>query len=314
VTQPTPPSARISLEQWRCFAAVVDAGGYAQAAERLNKSQSSVTYAVQKIQAALRVRVFQMQGRKAVLTPTGQLLYRRARALLEDAGALERAARKVSAGWESEIAIAAEVLFPTWLMLECLARFGAESPQTHIELYETVLNGTDEALQSGMVELAITGRVPPGLHCEPLMPVRFVAVAHPDHPLHKLGRRIGLGELRKHRHIIVRDSGSRRDKKTAFMEVDQRWTVSNMATSIGAVCRGHGFAWLPEDKIRRELEDGTLVPLPLRERRELIVQLYLVFADRDAAGPGTLRLAEILRESVTHACRQVESRAQPPRR
>ena len=38
---------RISLEQWRCLAAVVEAGGYAQAAERLHKSQSSVTSAVQ---------------------------------------------------------------------------------------------------------------------------------------------------------------------------------------------------------------------------------------------------------------------------
>ena len=39
----------ISLDQWRALIAVVDAGGYAQAAEVLHKSQSAVTYAVQKI-------------------------------------------------------------------------------------------------------------------------------------------------------------------------------------------------------------------------------------------------------------------------
>ena len=43
------PAPRITLEQWRCLVAVVDEGGYAQAAEALNKSQSSVTYAVQKL-------------------------------------------------------------------------------------------------------------------------------------------------------------------------------------------------------------------------------------------------------------------------
>jgi len=119
-------SPRISLEQWRALVAVVEAGGYAQAADALHKSQSSVTYAVQKLEELLAVHVFEIRGRKAVLTPTGEMLYRRARGLLEDAGGLERAARKASAGWESEIALAVEVVFPTWLMLDCLNRFGLE--------------------------------------------------------------------------------------------------------------------------------------------------------------------------------------------
>ena len=104
--------ALITLEQWRCLVAVVEYGGYAQAAQHLHKSQSSVTYAVQKLESMLKVRAFEIQGRKAVLTPTGEMLCRRARALLEDAAGLERAAKKVSAGWEAEIRIAVEVLFP----------------------------------------------------------------------------------------------------------------------------------------------------------------------------------------------------------
>ena len=75
----------ISLEQWRSLMAVVDAGGYAQAAAALHKSQSAVTYAVQKIESQLGVKVFAIEGRKAALTPTGQMLYRRAVALVGEA-------------------------------------------------------------------------------------------------------------------------------------------------------------------------------------------------------------------------------------
>src|SRR6185436_17927369 len=100
----------IALEHWRALIAVVDAGGYAQAAESLHKSQSSVTYAVQKLQSLLGIKVFEIQGRKAVLTPTGHLLYRRARALLEDASGIEQAARTLSAGWEAEIRVAMEIV------------------------------------------------------------------------------------------------------------------------------------------------------------------------------------------------------------
>lgn len=293
---------RVSLEQWRSLVSVVDAGGYAQAAAKLHRSQSSVTYAVQKLESVLGVKAFEMHGRKAVLTATGQTLYRRARVLLDDAGGLERAARKANAGWEAEISLAVEVVFPTWLLLECLKIFGDESPETRIDLFETVIGGTTEAIESGAVDLAISPVIPAGFAGESLLATHFVPVASPRHPLHVLGREITTRDLRKHRHLVVRDSGSRRDKRVGTVEVEQRWTVTNMTTSIAAACRGHGFAWFPQDKIRRELADGELKVLPLRDGRERNLQCYLIFADRDAAGPGALRLAQIIRQHVAGEC------------
>ena len=294
----------ITLEQWRCLTAVVEAGGYAQAAAALHKSQSSVTYAVQKLESTLGVSAFEIQGRKAQLTPTGEMLYRRARQLLEDADAIERAANKASAGWEAEIAIAVEVLFPNWLMFGCLERFGRESPQTRIEWFETVMEGTVEALVTGKVDLAITNTIPPGYGGEKIFEIKVVPVAHPDHPLHQLGRPVEMRDLRKHRHLVVRDSGTKRDKKVRTLESPQRWTLSNMSTSIGAVSRGHGFAWLPQYKIFPELQRGELKELQMSEPREFVGQLYLVFADREGAGPGLLRLAQIIREEIASSCAQ----------
>src|SRR5260370_33437126 len=114
-------SPRISLEQWRALLAVVDAGGYAQAAEALHKSQSAVTYAVQKMESLLGVKVFEVVGRKAQLTPTGEVLYRRAKALLEEASALEGAAGSLAAGWDPELRLGGEIIFPTCPMLRCCA-------------------------------------------------------------------------------------------------------------------------------------------------------------------------------------------------
>jgi DNA-binding transcriptional LysR family regulator len=292
----------ITLEQWRALVAVVDAGGYAQAAQLLHKSQSSVSYAVQRIEALLEVKVFEIQGRKAILTPTGRFLYRRAQALLDESGALERAARRLSAGWEAEIRLAVEILFPNWLLLECLNQLGIESPHTRIELIESVLGGTAEALQEGQVDLAIADEVPPGFTGTPLMRLRMIPLAHPDHPLHKLGRRLTMRDLRAHRHIVVRDTGSRRDARALSVEATQRWTVSHSDTAVEAVRMGYGFAWFPEERVRRELEAGLLKPLPLRHGGERFVQLYLVFADQDSAGPGTQRLAQIIELAVAQQC------------
>src|SRR3954467_3749718 len=294
-------SPRISLDQWAALTAVVDAGGYAKAAETLHKSQSSVTYAVQQIESLLGVKAFAIQGRKAALTPAGQLLYRRARVLLEEAAGLEKAAKSASAGWEAEIRIAAEMIFPAWVLLKCFDKLNAESAHTRIEYYETVIAGTNEALLSGRADLAITPLVPAGFAGTALMPLRMLLVAHPAHPLHQLGRAITVRDLRKHRQLVVRETDALRQTKTT-VEAAQRWTVSHMSTGIFAAAMGFGYGWDPEERIRNELHAGTLKPLPLREGAERVGQFYLVYADRDNAGPGTLRLAEIIHEMVKEEC------------
>ncbi|MGD9941872.1 MAG: LysR family transcriptional regulator [Burkholderiaceae bacterium] len=306
------PAPHITLDQWRALTAVVEAGGYAGAARLLHKTQSSVTYAVQKLQSVLSVKAFEIHGRKAVLTPTGQLLYRRARYLLDEAGGLEAAARRLSAGWEAEIRLAVDLIFPSWLLLQCLDRFGLESPHTRIELIESVLGGTTEALRDKRVDLVISGLMPPGFVGEPLMQIRFALVAHPQHPLHQLGRPLTMRDLRTHRHLVVRETGSRRDTPTS-VETARRWTVSHLATSVQALTMGYGFAWLPEELIRAELRDGRLKTLSLRGGGVRHVPVYLVVADADAAGPGTLRLAQILHEATAAECpRAAAEFAGPP--
>ena len=296
-----PANPRISLEQWRCLLAVVDAGGYAQAAGLLHKSQSAVTYGIQKLETLLGVKAFEIRGRKARLTASGEVLYRRAKGLLEEAGTLESAAGTLAAGWEPEVRLAVDIIFPTWLLLECFARFGAEQPQVRIELYETVLGGTEEALAQRRVDLAISPLIPAGFAGDSLMRIRFVAMAHPDHPLHKLGHELTLQDLRKHRHIVIRDTGSQR-RSGGSVGAEQSWTVSQKATSIHAVSSGQGYAWFPEDTVRAEIARGELKPLPMREGGERWGELYLVFADRDYAGRGALRLAELVREHVAQEC------------
>jgi DNA-binding transcriptional LysR family regulator len=291
----------VTLEQWKALISVVDSGGYEKAAETLNKSQSSVTYAVQKLQSQLGVKAFEVKGRKAVLTPTGEFLYRRARALIDEAEGTERAARQLSAGWEAQIGLAVEAAFPVPLLLEALASFGREAPHTRIEVIESIITGANEALLKGEAQLAITAIMPPGFLGDLLMPIRFIPVAHPEHPLHKLRRPVTMHDLQAHRQLVIRESGARRATKPR-LEASQRWTVSYVTTSIAAAGKGYGYGWYPEYRVQEEIRAGLLKQLPMREGGESFAQLYLVFADRDAAGPGTLRLAAIIRAMAEAAC------------
>jgi DNA-binding transcriptional LysR family regulator len=291
---------KITLDQWSALVTVVESGGYAAAAARLHRTQSTITYTVKKLEALLGLSVFQLEGRRAVLTPAGRVLYRRGRTLLAEAERLERAAGALARGWESEIRLAVEIIFPTWRLLECFAAFDREHPGIRIELIESVLGGTDEALLEGQVDFAIGSSVPPGFLGDPLTTVDFVCAAAPDHPLHRAGDSLTLEDLARHRHLVIRESSTHRARVAGWLN-EYRWTVSTKATSIRAATMGLGYAWYPEDSIREELEAGTLKRLPLREGSVRRATLQLIFADRDAAGPGALRLADVIRSRVAES-------------
>jgi DNA-binding transcriptional LysR family regulator len=292
---------RISLEHWRTLIAIVDFGGYAQAAAAVHKTQSSVTYAVNKIEADLGVKVFEIQGRRAVLTEAGQVVHRRAKQLIGEATLLEQSARAMAGDWKPVLKIAVDIAFPTQLLLRCLKSFAQERPQTHIELYESVIGGTEEAVRTRQVDLAICCGLPNGMPGDLLLRQPFVAAAHPDHSLHLLGRVLDYSDLARYRHLLIRETGTKRKRASHTVDSQQIWTVSNMATSIRAATMGMGFAWYPIDFIRNELASGALKVLPLVQSAERFADLYLVLANRDYASPDERRLAKIICETASGA-------------
>lgn len=293
---------KVTLEQWRALLAVIDAGGYAKAAELLNKSQSAVSYAISQLETALGVKVFQLQGRKAVASPAGELLYRRAKQLLEQAERLEKSAGCLSIHVEPLVKIAADIIIPTSCVLQCLAIFAQDFPDTRVEIFESVLSGTEDALLQRQVDLAIGGRVPMGFMGEKLVTVTMRGVSSADHPLQLLGRPINDEDMRQHRQIIVRDSGQYRRRTEGWQEADQRWTVSHIKTSLDAIRMGLGYAWLPDAYTDEDIAAGRLKYLPVEVGSVREVTTYLTFADRDFAGPATKHLAEILKKYLPELC------------
>ena len=289
---------KATLEQWRMLRAVVDHGGFAQAAKAIHKSQSSINHAVHKLQDQLGLPLLEVVGRKAVLTDAGRLILKRAEQLLDQADALEAVAGGLSTGVEAELRIAVDGVFPTGCLADSLATLAREYPHTRVELRETVLSGGAELLKAGEVDLLVAQQLPEGVLGERLLDTEFVAVAHPSHPLHALNRPLDFRDLAGHRQIVVRDSARGARTDAGWLGAEQRWTVTQLATSVDMICRGLGFAWLPLTRIAAQLEDGRLRELPLERGSRRPVTLQLARSDSASAGPALARLAELLRQGA----------------
>lgn len=285
---------KISLEQWLVFKTVVDEGSYAAAAEALNKSQSSISYILARLDELLPAPVLELRGRKAELTEAGQALYRQASTLLEQARLVEQSAKYFASGWEPEVTLAVDALTPMSQLFCGLQKFSLQSPGTRLRLLETTLSGTAEALLNRSADIALIGNLPPGFSGTPLCQIRMLPVAHLEHPLFALDHAITDEELSQHRQIVIRDTGIKRQVDAGWLGAEQRWTVSHPASSLEAVKAGLGFAFLPQERVQQELDAGQVRWLPLAVGAERIVTLNLVLADKDYAGPATRAVADAL--------------------
>jgi len=289
-----------TLDQWRALQAVVDNGGYAQAASRLNRSQSTVNYAVSKLEKQLGIQLLEVQGRKALLTEAGQVLLERSRLLLKDAVEIGQLANSLSQGREAEIQLVVDAAFPTAMLMESLKLFATQSQGTRVQLREVVLSGACEALVAGEADLVIAGQVPPDFLGNILLEVEFVAVAHPDHALHQLNREISTNDIRRELQVVIRDSGVKHNVDTGWLGAEHRWTVTSIDSATAAVSAGLGFAWLPRHQVQDKLDAGELKLLPLDQGLNYVANLYLIFGKPASIGPATRQLADIFSDTLSH--------------
>ncbi|MGI2260975.1 LysR family transcriptional regulator [Shewanella sp. GXUN23E] len=285
---------KTTLEQWRMFRSVAEYGGFNQAGAEVHKSQSSIYNAVQKLEHSLGVKLLEVKGRRTHLTEAGQLMLRRANYLLDEAAKLEAVAQEVGRGCETRLRIAVDEIFPQDFLYRVLDKVSLEYPMLNIELRESILTGATELLALEKVDLAISPLNGHKGFSEELCQVEFVAVAHPDHPLHHFERPLTFEDLRSFRQIVVRDSAVGQSQDSGWLGANSRWTVSHIRTSVEMISRGLGYAYLPVTAMMPAIAAGLLKPLPLGAAGRRHAQLFLMFNDADMLGPAARTLmAEI---------------------
>lgn len=284
---------KTTLEQWRILQAVVDFGGYAQAATKLNKSQSSLNHAVSKLQNLLGVQLLEVRGRKAFLTNAGEVMLRRSRHLTQNVEDLENLAASIQQCWEPEITIAIDLAYPREYLLPILAEFYPQSRGSRLKIIDTVLTGSEEAIIQHWADLVISHHVPKGFLGEPIHRVNFVLVCSPEHALARLKGGIDPNELLQHLQIVIKDSSVAPNEKQGWLKSESRWTVSQFDTAIDLLKENLGFCWLPEHKVQPYIDTGEMVRLNIKGSSFRQFTAYLVHPKPDDLGPGSQLLSEI---------------------
>lgn len=148
----------LDLELLRAFVAVVDGGGFTRAAQRLHRTQSTVSQQIKRLEARLDAPLLERNTRGFALTERGDLLLAYARRLLAlndealAAVAQTRLSGKLRIGAAQEVADGG--------LADMLAHFSRLHPGIRLQVRVAANQRLVEAVERGELDLAVAFREP----------------------------------------------------------------------------------------------------------------------------------------------------------
>jgi DNA-binding transcriptional LysR family regulator len=159
----------VELRPLRQFVAVAEELHFGRAAQRLHMTQPPLTQAIQVLEAALGVRLFERTRRSVALTLAGDALLLHARRLLAAADDVPRLVRAAAEGFSGQLRLAfvssiAYGPLPAWLR-----SFREAHPEVQLQLREATLDVQLEAFEADEIDAGFV------LHAPAAAPAGFAA-------------------------------------------------------------------------------------------------------------------------------------------
>ena len=285
---------KTTLDQWEALQAVVQWGGFGQASAHLNRSQSTISYAIARLQDQIGARIFELVGRRAHLTESGRALLADVEPLLSGFRSLEERARALASGGESQICLAVDSIYPNDRLFSAMAGLTKLYPHVRLMLLQATILSSADAFAAHGAHLCVTSVIPHEYFSRPILDVRLLAVARADHPLHQRSCQLTRGDLIQHLAVIIDGTEGSSPREQPRPPSQLHLGVNTIEAGIDAVRSGLCFGWLPVYRIQPYLSSGELVPLRLPIGAERTAHLWLVHADVGSLGHERRTLARLL--------------------
>ncbi|WP_306189553.1 LysR substrate-binding domain-containing protein [Streptomyces sp. MK5] len=248
-----------SLSQLRAFAAVAEHLHFRDAAAAIGMSQPALSGAVSALEETLGVTLVERTTRKVLLSPAGERLAVRSRAVLEEVGALLEEAEALRAPFTGVLRLGVIPTVAPYLLPTVLRLVHDRYPDLDLQVHEEQTANLLEGLAGGRLDLLLLA-VPlgvPGVTELPLFDEDFVLVTPLDH---RLGGREGLPrEALKELNLLLLDEGHcLRDqaldicREAGREDAPVTTTAAGLSTLVQLVAGGLGCTLLPRTALKVE--------------------------------------------------------------
>ena len=254
----------VTIHQLLCFDAVVTEGSFQAAAEKLLRSQPTVSSSVKNLETQLQLNLLDRSGYRVTLTEAGRSFHQRARVLLHELQNLRNHAAQLVMGEESELRVVIGDLCPLPEILKLLRRFFDGCPGTRLHLHFEAIAGPWQRLFDDEADLILhhIDKADMRLEFIDLFTVKVVPVVAPNFLRFPISRSISPEQMRDYVQCVIRDTARGSLPKNYFLvEGARSWTVSDQLMKKELIVQGMGWGHMPKYLIEQELRERRLLPI-----------------------------------------------------
>lgn len=288
-----------TLDQLTVFLTIVEAGGFAAAARRLNRANSVISYAVANLEAQLGLTLFDRAAAKSpVLTEAGKVVLAQARVIAGDIAALRAQAKGLLQGLEAEVHLVLDVMLPTARVVDALRAFREAYPTVTLRLHVEGLGAVTQMVLDRRATLGVAGPldvVNGGDQLEYISvgSTLLIPVAAPGHPLAQGPNPPGAG--RAHNQLVLTDRSKMTEGRDFAVASAHTWRLADLGAKHILLKEGLGWGNMPEPMVREDIAAGRLKRLVMPELVEAHYALHAIYRGDTPPGPATAFLIERFR-------------------
>lgn len=263
----------MEFKQLRSFIEVIHRGGFTQASQTLNISQSAVSKQVAQLEQDLGVPLLERQGSQLHLTAAGRIVLERGEAMLRLRQELQNELDDLSQLARGELRLGLPLLGSDALFARLFAEYRRRYPNITVHLLEGGSRSVEQAVLSGELELggSLTPN-DPAFAFQPFCNEALDALLPIDHPLAGAGQ-VSLAQLADTPFLLYQRSFVLNDRLLSACQqlgfTPREGGRSGQADFLAAlVAAGQGVVLLPR-VVARGLERPGVVRLTLSEPTDL---------------------------------------------
>ncbi len=273
----------MELRTLKTFCEVVERKSFSKTAQAICLTQSTVSIQINSLEKELGLRLLDRLDRKVLPTPQGEILYQHAKRILAQTEQIKNELTK-SSQVRGRLNIGCGVTIGEGIMPQVIGSFKKKYPQTEFTLW---ISDTSEItkrivrceLDLGIVGVEISHK---DIILEEFTRDRLILIVYPAHPLRKK-KYVNLSALLSE-PFIVREEGSgtrmhvRRELRKRGIQESQLNIVMELGSNGAikqAVMNNQGVAFINYQAVKKELETGLLVELPIKDFK-LYKEFYLI--------------------------------------
>jgi DNA-binding transcriptional LysR family regulator len=291
----------LTLHQLLCFEAVVSEGSFQAAADKLLRSQPTVSSSVKNLEIQLRLNLLDRSGYRVALTDAGRSFYERTRIFLHELQSLRDHAAQLAMGEESELRVVVGDVCPLPEILGLLRRFFDGCPGTRLHLYFEAISGPCERLFDDEADLILhhIDKADPRLEFVDLFIVKLVPVVAPNFLRFPVSGAITPEQMREYVQCVIRDTARRPPLRDYYLvEGARSWTVSDQLMKKELILQGMGWGHMPRYLIEQNLLDASLLPITGKHFKGGQVELVAARRRNTPHGPVANRLWQFIAEQA----------------